>query len=193
MILFWFSIATIVVELLFGFKLADESFGVVCGAIVGILSSAILLMLTPACWRFRIAGIMGILSAVLDTAQLFMNNQILLLLINLTAIVISLVGLYQQFMGLMDVTANFDSNLADKWGNLWIANFVCLCVTGLGMLLVLLGSIGAFFAALATFAGVLGALVLSVLRMIYLYRTGNMFSRYANNITELGLNFENNT
>lgn len=181
-VLFWSTIVSILPNLIFG--VAGEATQVIAGAVVSVVNSIILLMLIPVCDRFRTAGILGIVAGVMNLHELFVKNQALIAVIALVTLGVSILSEYQQFMGLMDTTAMLDQELCEKWGTLWTAYFICLCVIGLGLVLTILGSFLSILAALAALLGSIGALVISVMRIVYLHRSAALFRAYANNVQE---------
>lgn len=188
MVMFWIMMVHIIFNIFISFIMSAEPIRALVSAAVLLIDAIIVLLMSPACGRFRIAGILAVIGSVLSLVELIEMEKTVALLVGVLSLVVSMVAEYQQFMGLIETTAILDRELADKWGNLWAAYFVCLCITLISLVLVFFGSIFSFIAALATAGGAFGMIVVSVLRAVYLYNSGTIFKRYANNIEELILN-----
>ena len=182
-ILFWLvipqSIAGImtnetVVEWAPGLKLPGQVLSVLCAVAYGL----ILLRLSKEEGHYRTAAICCVAAAVLSAAAACFSGGEepgWTLVITLPGAVVSLVGEYHEFMGHAEVLSGVDNDRSEKWRNLWKWNIglfgallasvvITLIVPMLGMLVML--------------AAMIGILVVSILKLVYLYRAAKLFREY---------------
>ena len=93
----------------------------------------------------------------------------------IVTIVVDMLGEYYEFMGHTDVLCDVDTVLSDKWFNLWkwyLGTFLCIISgTVLAVILPLIG-------LLVVLAATVGTLVVSVLKIVYLYKTAKAFRTF---------------
>ena len=97
------------------------------------------------------------------------------LLLTLPAAIVSLAGEYKEFTAHSDVLADVDRELSEKWCQLWkwyIGLFVGML--GCTVLMVIIPLLG----ALAILAAAIGLVVVSIMKLVYLYRTAKIFREY---------------
>lgn len=150
------------------------------GQVLGVLCSAayglILLKVSseePCC--YRTAGICSLVVSAIQAVLLCIpggNSAGWSLLFTLPAAVLALVSFYYECMAHAEVLLEADHALSEKWRLLWRwyaaataalfgGTFLLLIIPLLGVLLLLAGSVG--------------LLVLSILKLVYLYRTARLF------------------
>ena len=181
-ILFWMFIPNILANLMTNDAFVAPSssvymFGQGLSLICSIIYGIILLELSSENDHYRIAGICNLLatpSSILGQA-LFGELQgaaLLLLFISIFTLAASLYGIYHEFIGHTEILAPADYNLSEKWRTLW--NWFIICYASIfGSLL--LATMSATLGVLTMFASVIGLLVISILRLIYLYYTADLF------------------
>lgn len=183
-VLFWLVIPCTVAGLLAnenflswapGVYVAGKILQAVCAAVYGW----ILLKLTPADSAYRTAGICNLVTTVPYLLMAFLpdgeGSSLWTMLFTLPAVVIYLVAEYQECMAHSDVLTYADSILSQKWEQLWkwrIGTYVGL----LGS--VVLSWIIPLLGLLLMLASMIGLLVVSVLKYVYLYRTAKCFREY---------------
>ena len=96
------------------------------------------------------------------------------MLIAIPVLAVALYGEYSEYMAHAAVLADVDPELSDKWTNLWNWH-VGLNIGVLGSpFLVLIPVLG----ALILFGMAIGLIVVSVLKLLYLYQTAKAFREY---------------
>lgn len=158
-----------------------ESMPVVCGAgkviqfACNLVYGGILMKLVSEDDRYLAAGVctlIGCFAGGLTAA--FENNAVLSLLIAIPVLAVALYGEYSEYMAHAAVLADVDPELSDKWTNLWNwyvgLNIGVLC----SPFLVLIPVLG----ALILFGMAIGIIVVSVLKLVYLYQTAKAFREY---------------
>lgn len=158
-----------------GVYMAGQLLNVVCSAVYG----AILFKLSAEEERYRTAGICALISAAVSAviAVLFGAAQAPTwsLLITLPGAVLSFVGEYHEYYGHADVLAGAQTELSERWLTLW--KWYAGCMIGMigSMLLVLISPILAVIVLLGV---TVGSFVVSITKLVYLYRTAKVFRDY---------------
>lgn len=172
---FWLCICSNLADLILTFV----GLGTDIRLIENVLNMAFSLMnllalfkLAAASDGFRLCGVLTIIRVALTLLASLLYNEVLVLFVTLAVLVISIMAEYQQFMALIEVTQITNSELSEKWSNLWIIYFICLCASAVG---VVLTALGWGLAALVTVVCALGALVAAIVKIVYLYRTAVFF------------------
>lgn len=98
-----------------------------------------------------------------------------MLLISLPAAIVAFVGAYHEYMAHSAVLTGVDHELAEKWEKLWKWNIVLY--GGLIVCLVVMFIIP-LLGALVMIAAAIGLVVVSVIKLVYLYRTAKIFREY---------------
>lgn len=183
--LFWLivpsSVASImtqesVAEILPALYLPGQILSVVCSVVYGL----ILLRLGAEEDHYRKAAIYllvsGAVNAVVTVISLFNEESAWTMIISIPAAVAALFGEYNEYMGHSSVLYYVDQELAEKWSKLWkwyIGTFGAL----LGSILVVI--IAPILGLLVLLAAAIGILVVSILKLVYLYRTAKLFREYS--------------
>lgn len=186
-VLFWLVIPMILASVMTNESIAawfpflnfpGKCLNITCSAAYGV----ILLILSSEERHYRISGICALVAAVVSllliNVPIGVNEAITMgaLVLTLPAAVVSLIGEYHEYMGHAEVAGDVDADLSEKWSTLWKwymgmfaglfgGLFVMLIIPILGLLVLL--------------AAAIGFLVVSILKLVYLYRTANLFRRYA--------------
>lgn len=183
-ILFWLVIPSSIAGLISNETLGQSFPGLyMVGQILGILCSVayglILLKLGSEEDRYRTAGIFALisggLSAVLMALPGVTQSQGWVLLLAIPVAIVELVSEYHEYNAHSAVVTELDGQLSEKWETLWkwfiglyLGLFGCVFVTLLAPVLGALSLIGAL----------IGILVVSILKLVYLYRTAKLFREY---------------
>lgn len=172
---FWLCIGSNTADLIFifmGLQMDITLTKSICSLAFQALNILALFKLGEASDRFRLSAIMTIVVWALTLVGTMIEHQFLALIVSLGSTSIAIVSEYQQFIGFVEVTEEADSELSNKWSNLWTAYFICLCTTLVGALLT---AMGIAIAWLIAFAAASGLIVAAVFKIVYLYRTGVLF------------------
>ena len=158
-----------------GVFLAGEILGVICSAVYAL----ILLKLQSEEDRYRTAGICALIAAVVSGMVSLITGAgetpTWTLIVTLPAAVVSMVGEYHEYIGHSVVLSGVDGELAWKWENLWKWH-IGLLLGMFGCIVVML--IAPLLGALALLGAAIGLVVVSILKMVYLYRTAKAFREY---------------
>lgn len=179
MLLFWLVIVTNIVSVVFSLVESLPGMTLLAQIISTAFSVAyalILLKLSSASHCFRMAGICYIIAAVFNFATAITGSAGLASMIELAALVPSFIAMYQEYIGYAEVTEAIDADMGRKWGKLWYWALGSLLAMGAGMIFTLFGSL---LGALAALASLILTVVVSVIKIVYLYRTAKMFREYA--------------
>lgn len=95
--------------------------------------------------------------------------------IEFVAALVGLYGTYLEFKAHEEVTSFVDPTLSETWAKLWKWTVICMVVTICSAFLILIPVLG----LLIMIAGVIGLVVVSILKLIYLYRTAKLFQSLA--------------
>ena len=150
--------------------------GEIINAICSLTYGVILLKLCSEEDRYRTAGICvlisGVSSAVAAAVNAISEGATWILIFTIPAAIVSMVGEYNEYMGHSAVLAGVDEDLSEKWLMLWKWNIGLF----LGMFgCILLVMISPVLGALMLLGTAIGILVVSILKLVYLYRTAKIF------------------
>lgn len=183
-ILFWLIVPATVAGILGNNSMAKIAPGVyVAGRMLGAVCTAaygvILLKLAFAEDRYRTSGICALIAAGANLLMALMSGASVpawSLLISLPTAVVALVGEYNEYQAHSIILTDVDNRLAGKWSVLWkwyvgflIGMFGCI------LLIVIVPVLG----LIALIAVAIGTVVVSVLKLVYLYRTAKLFRSWS--------------
>ena len=157
------------VKLLPGLELPGQLIKAVCTLIYG----AILLKVSTEEHRYQTAGICALVAGAFSAISLM--GAPWTGIFTLPAAVVAVVGEYNEYMAHSAVLYGIDHELAWKWESLW-KWYIGLYLGMFGCIFVML--ITPVFGALALIGCAIGTLVVSILKLIYLYRTAVIFREY---------------
>ena len=170
-VIFWLSIVTLLgVEGIPVWETLIQVVRVVCGAAYAI----ILIYLGTENQGYRTAGILLLLTSVLNIPGYLLDSQVIGLFLSLLALVLGLVSAYQEYNAHSAVLQGLDDELSRKWGKLWKWYVGCIVVVAVGLV--------TFFTVLGVFLAMVGAIVMvvvEVIKIVYLYRTAQTFRALA--------------
>ena len=163
-----------------GLKLIGSLLGGGCSLVYAL----IILRLGSVHDRYRTGGICLVIG---NAANLFLSpfpesfaNQGIYLMILIPFAIVSLVGQYHEFMGHSAVLIGIDREHSEKWEKLWKWNigtyFAMIGCVLLTVIVPLLGVLGLLAAAI-------GIISVSILKLVYLYRTAQIFRKYPQSVS----------
>ncbi len=180
-LIFWLIILSIPVTLLTNGSIVGVDTPI---AIAGhIMSAAMSIAIGVAFWkmtaeeeRYRRAGICVTIAAVINLVLELVPDigEGIFLLASILVTIVGLVWEYNEYKAHAAVLTGADNALSEKWETLWKWYIGLLCGM-FGSLLVML--VIPVLGALAILAATIGGLVVSILKLVYLYRTANTFRR----------------
>lgn len=183
-ILFWLVVPSLIGGILSNDNISGMpqiiyNFGSILKSVTGIAYGLILLRVSSEEDGYRTAGICTLISAAAGFAALVIiwvsEVPTWSLLFSIPALVIAIYAEYKEYGAHAAVLMGIDFDLSAKWETLWkwYAGFGIGIVAGL--LLALLHSV---LSLLIAFVSSIGFLVVSVLKLVYLYRTAKTFREY---------------
>ena len=153
--------------------------GQIINAICSLTYGAILLKLGSEEDRYRTAGICALIaggvSAVVAIITGTAEEATWTLLFTLPAAVVAMVGEYNEYMAHSAVLSGVDNELSEKWEVLW-KWYIGLFLGMFGCIIVML--IAPVLGAIAILGCAIGTVVVSILKLVYLYRTAKIFREY---------------
>lgn len=153
--------------------------GQIISAICSLTYGAILLKLGSEEDRYRTAGICALIAGASSALAAIINGgsdgATWILIFTIPAAIVALVGEYNEYMAHSAVLSGVDNELSEKWEVLW-KWYIGLFGVMIGSILVML--IIPILGALAILAAAIGTIVVSILKLTYLYRTAKIFREY---------------
>ena len=155
---------------------------VIVGNIISIAVSAativILVILGQYDKNYKTAGLLQIpvfVVGLIETIAFGTEVPLWYSGISLVAAIVGLYGTYLEFKTHAYVTASVDPMLSANWMKLWKWMMICMIVSICSVFLLLIPVIG----VLIMVAGLIGLVVCSIIKLIYLYRTAKLFQALA--------------
>lgn len=184
-VLFWLIVPSLVasvltsesiVKMLPKVELPGQILSVACAVVYGL----ILLKLSSAHSKYKIAGICYLSLQIMSVAGYTLKDGSgWYIFLSIVMVIVSLICEYNEIEAHSDVLEDIDDELASKWYGLWIANIVMVAgIIGGTILLFVWEGLG----ALILIASSICAIVIGVLKLIYLYRTAGVFKKISGKI-----------
>lgn len=151
--------------------------GQVLTVIVSFAYALVLWKLAAVGKRYRIAALCMLVTAACTILPLtgVQEQSTAWWLVSLPGMAVELVGVYQEFNAHAEVLDGIDDELAGKWRKLWIWNIGLMAgLFGCLLLVLMAGLLG----ALVMLAVSIGIVAVAVLKLVYLYRTAQVFRGY---------------
>lgn len=183
-ILFWLIIPSTVAGILINENIAGSNpsmyaLGQGVRAVCSVLCGAILIRLSSEEERYRTAGICALISAAASVLIVLVSGggetPTWTLLISIPATIVSLVGEYHEFTAHSIILTDLDSEQSEKWSSLW-RKYIGMYGAMLGSILIMVISVT--LGSLVLLGACIGLVVVSVIKLVYLYRTAKSFRDY---------------
>ncbi len=179
-VLFWLIIPSIVasvmtsdsmVSLLPSIEIPGAILSIACALAYGL----ILLGLSSANEKYKISGILYLVSQAVAIFVLIVGGDATwAVFVSLAVTVIELLSEYNEIMAHSDVLEDIDDDLAVKWYKLWNLNMIMVCALVVGTILIFISAgLGAIVVLIASIL----AVVIEVLKLVYLYNTAKVFRK----------------
>ena len=153
--------------------------GQIINAICSLTYGAILLKLGSEEDRYRTAGICALIAGASSALAAMINGgsdgATWILIFTIPAAIVAIVGEYNEYMAHSAVLSGVDNELSEKWEVLW-KWYIGLFVGIFGSILLML--IIPVLGAIAVIGTTIGTVVVSILKLVYLYRTAKIFREY---------------
>ena len=154
--------------------------GQIISAICSLAYGAILLKLGSEEEWYHTAGICALLAGAVSAVTALISGPgeepKWMLLFTLPAAIAAIIGEYNEYMGHSAVLSGVDNELSEKWEVLW-KWYIGLFLGMLGCILVML--IAPVLGAIALLGAAIGTVVVSILKLVYLYRTAKIFREFS--------------
>lgn len=183
-ILFWLVIPSTVAGIMTMDTVAEWFPGVFfAGQILsGICSAAygyILLQLSQQETKYKTAGIYALIASAASLLIVFISGvngtPDWTLVITLPAAVIGIIGEYNEYLAHSDVLNDVNREMSENWRVLW-KWYIGLFGAMLGSILILI--IIPILGALVIIGSAIGVAIISIVKLVYLYRTAKIFREY---------------
>ena len=139
----------------------------------------ILLYLNKVDEKYKRAGIFLLLAEgiyLLLTLMPGRDTQTWVTLLSIPQIVLQALAVYNEFHGHAAALLGFDNDFSAKWETLWKWNMRFLLAAGAA---ILLAFILPLIAIVLVFVSTIGSMVIQIIKLVYLYRTSQLFRHYA--------------
>lgn len=185
MVIFWLYIVKNVLglfsnELLGGLMPVIAIIASIVSASLSIVIAINLIGLDGQDSGYRTAGICYLVTAVMDIAMAVFGGAIegglISILISIPSLVAGMFGHYKFYITNSLMLEDVDDEMAEKWTNLWKWYLIC-CIVTLASLLVTF--VIPLFGILLMSVGAVGAFVLSIMELVYLYKSARVFQGYS--------------
>lgn len=136
----------------------------------------IILKMSSEHGRYRKSGLGYLVIAAINVIVIFTPGKgvDVLLFLTLPATVIALFAKYHEFMSHAEVLYNVDADLTEKWVTLWKWYIRILCIMVVGSTIAAV--ITRFLSLLVILVGAIGMMVVSILQLVYLYKSAKALS-----------------
>lgn len=163
-----------IVKLFPAFNLPGQVINILCSAAYGL----ILLNLFSAHDNYRISGICCLVTTAVSAVVLGVSggsDASWALILTIPASIVGLVGEYHEYIAHAGVLRDVDAILSQDWRNLW-KWYIRMMAAIIGSIIVMLivpplGFVGVLVSAI-------GIVVVSIMKLVYLYRTAKAFRQY---------------
>ena len=153
--------------------------GQIINAICSLIYGAILLKLGSEEDRYRTAGICALVAGASSALAAIINGgsdgATWILIFTIPAAIVAIVGEYNEYMAHSAVLSGVENELSEKWEVLW-KWYIGLFLGMFGCIIVML--ILPILGAIAILGCAIGTVVVSILKLVYLYRTAKIFREY---------------
>ena len=182
-ILFWLFVPSLIASIMGNEKISETApeiylIGQILSAVCSIAYGLVLLKASSEEDRYHTAGICMLVSAAVGFLSIivFGGGEIptWMLLFSLPAAIVSLIGEYNEYCGHSAVLEDVDREFSAKWTSLWKWNICMIGVIGGSILAMIAPGLG----LILMLCGSVGAVIVHILKLTYLYRTAKMFRDY---------------
>lgn len=153
--------------------------GQILNAVVSAAYGLILIKLASEEDRYRTAGICALVAGGVSVLIALMSGTAetptWTLVFSIPAAIVAFVGEYNEYMAHSIVLTGVDNELSEKWESLW-KWYIGMFGAMIGSILIML--IIPILGALVILAAAIGTIVVSILKLVYLYRTAKTFREY---------------
>lgn len=149
--------------------------GQILNTLCSVAYAVILLKISSENKHYLTSGICCLISVISSTILAFISTQAWTLIISLPAAVISLIGEYHEYVAHSEIIYEIDEEQSKKWTSLWKWFIITFCAMFASIIVILLSP---FLGLAVLLISLIGVLVVSILKLVYLYRTAKLFREY---------------
>ncbi len=167
-ILFWLIIVSMIA---FGGR---QIIDIVAAAAYGM----ILLKIASESTHYRSSAICCFIIAVISIIRIPISDRadaVLGVLMSVLPVVVYMIGNYYEFLGHAEVLSDIDQEFSEKWNRLWkwFTGILFVVIAGIVLteLILVIGQV-------ISLASVLGILIVSVVKIVYIFKMAEVFRNY---------------
>lgn len=169
-VLFWLFVPSTIANILSEWVPPLYTFGVVASVLCSIIYGVVLLQLASQEQSYRTAGILTLIVAVMNIPILLIENAVAAGAIAIIFAIVDLIGCYYEFNAHANALEGVDNLLSEQWRKLWKWMIGATIAVVVGAILIII-AIG----VLVILAAAIAILVISVFKLVYLYRSAQVF------------------
>ena len=173
-VLFWLFIPANIASVIVQWMPSIQVVGYLLDFACGVVYSVVLLRIASRAEGYRWAGILILITALLDGGAIFISNEALALTVSLCSAILSFFSCYNEFNAHADVLAGLDNELSDQWRKLWKWMLIATIAMIVGVIFTVI-----VIGALVFLAAIIALLVIGILKLVYLFRTAQTFQDVA--------------
>ena len=181
-ILFAVEIAELVLGLLtdvLGYAMTlTFDIGTVVSCVMSVIQAVVILKMAAAQADYRKAAVFMLITVPLQILPMIIGldeSSAVSMLFGIPSLAVSLAGMYYLYNAHSWVCADADMFLSERWVLMWKLNIWFLVLTFVSPLLLLFGLLG----LIALLAVIVGAVVIGILELYYLWHTASLFKEIA--------------
>ena len=169
-VLFWLFVPNTIAYILTQWVAPLYVFGTVVSVVCSIVYAVVLFQLATQEQSYQTAGILNLITAVVSIPVLFIQNEWVATAIVMVLAIVDLFSSYYEFQAHANVLEGVDNLLSEQWRTLWkwMIGATIALVIGMIFTIIIIGLLVVLAAAIAI-------LVIGILKLVYLYRTAQVF------------------
>lgn len=173
-VLFWLFVPHAIAYVLSEWVAPLQFVGQLVVVACSIIYALVLLKLASQERGYQTAGILTLIVAVINIPLLLTDNAMAIVAVNAVLSIVDLFSCYYEYNAHADVLEGLDNELSEKWRKLWkwMIGATIALVVGVIFTIIVIG-------ALVVLAAAIAILVISILKLVYLYRSAQAFQDVA--------------
>lgn len=169
-VLFWLFVPSTIASMLSDWIAPLHTFGIIVSVLCSMIYGVVLLRLASQEQGYRTAGILVLIVAVMNIPLLLFEETMVAGAIAIILAILDLIEHYYEFNAHANALEGVDNLLSEQWRNLWkwMIGATMALVLGVIFIIIVIG-------ALVMLAAGIAILVIRILKLVYLYRTAQVF------------------
>ena len=178
--LFWLVVPNVISNIMTNNTFETNAPGIyfignIINIIVVFIYAFILLQLSKEEKLYKNAVICRGITILTAILLLLTDVNSIIIITGIAAIVFMFIGEYYEYKAHSHVLVGIDDVLSEKWNNLWKWYIGVIVTVVFGMFFMI---ISIFLGALVALAGTIGIIIVSIMKIIYIYRMSKLFEEY---------------